>query len=374
MPKETFRGSFRPHHVLKADAVCGLKKHYKNVLREVVGYLDMLASNDAERFVFASVPDIVKHCNKYSQGRAPYRQRQVENALEFLRAQLVISGRIERPRFGTVRSGFIVTPHDSLCVRTKNCCEFKGAGFVSGTKFQTKPGAHCWWWIQDDAAAMLQHDGSNAVQRAFNDGDNHEPAVQPAVSPAVKAAVSPAVSNENSCGEGCGEGCGTEFVQAMENKGSSGITEKVLPTFAESFAAPSLVNLSTVQTELSVDEVRYATNVSASSTKSMNDETIGQHFGIPWLPTDDFSDVTDGVLNTDTKQWEEFGYEGIRNLRDCCNDVIREFAEQLYHGRETHALIMNLAMQRFNATQGNVPSSWLKVMTTLREGANTGAP
>ena len=378
MPKETFRDSFRPHHVLKTDAVCGLKKHYKNVLREVVGYLDLLASNDAERFAFASVPNITKHCNKFSKGRAPYQQRQVENALEFLREQFVISGRIERKRLGTVRSGFIVTPHDALCARTKNCCEFKGAGFVPGTKFQTKPGARCWWWVRDDAAAMPQHSDSNAggdraVSTTVTNSTNHETAaslaVRAAAIPAVGPAVRAAVLNQKSGVQGCGEGCGTTSLQAKETQSDYPAGTKVFPTFCASTGAPNLVNHSTVKAEVSViavDDGNQGVSAEASS-KSMNDETIGQHFGVPWLPTDSFIDITEGVLNTDTKQWDDFGYESIRNLRDCCNDVIREFAEQPYLGRETHALVMDLAMQRFNGTHGKVPTSWFKVMTTLRK-------
>jgi hypothetical protein len=131
----------------------------------------------------------------------------------------------------------------------------------------------------------------------------------------------------------------------------------------------SLSHLS-VEAEPTVDEVKDA---GASSLKSMNDETIGQHFDLPWgiLGKQDFSDVTDGILNTDTKQWKEFGYESIHDLRDCCNDVIREFAAQPYQGQKTNAWIMDLAMKRFNGKHGNVPSSWLKVMTTLRAYANT---
>ena len=375
MPKETFRDSFRPHHVLKTDAVCGLKKHYKNVLREVVGYLDMLAGNDPERFAFASVPDITKHCNKFSKGGAPYKQRQVENALEFLRAQFVISGRVERQRLGLLRSGFIVTPHDALCLRAKNCCEFKGAGFVPGTKFQTMPGARCWWWVQDDAAAMPQNNdnagGDRAVSTTDTNSTNHETAASPAVRaaaiPAVGPAVRAAVLNQESGVQGCGEGCGTTSLQATETQSDYPAGTKVFPTFCESTGAPNLVNHSTVEAEVSViavDDGNQGINAEASS-KSMNEETIGQHFDVPW-PQVNFSAITDGVLNTDTKQWEQFGIEAERQLLDFCNEAIRKFSEQQYQGQKTNAMLMDAAMKRYNGAHGKVPSSWLKVISLLR--------
>lgn len=368
MAKETFRDSFKPHHLLKSDAVCSLKKHYLNVLREVVGYLELLASNDPQRFVWPSVPDIVKHCTKYSKGRTPYEQHQVENALRFLRDQNVISRRVERERLGVMRRGFIVTPHDSLCVRTKNCCEFKGQLKASGN-WEAEAGIPGTWWAVPTVYPAVST------------------AVHPAVITAAMAAVSPAVSNAKSCVEGCGEGCGTESPQNADGQTSYQIDEKVLPTFSESSGAPSLVNHSSVATEVTVptDSAERRGQDTARSLKSMNDETgghvqgmkesktIGQHFGIQvanngtkfvWF--DDFELVTDGELNDETKQWQEWGYENQIVLRDLCRNLVCELSEQPYEGRKTNAFIMDAAMKRFIKQHGRVPAAWLKVMNDLR--------
>src|SRR5580658_5315537 len=65
MRNKTNRGSQGYNRIV--DIVDGkpctkLKRHYCDCPREVIGYLEVLAENDPERFVFASVPDIVKHC------------------------------------------------------------------------------------------------------------------------------------------------------------------------------------------------------------------------------------------------------------------------------------------------------------------------
>jgi len=388
---DKFGRSFRPVVVLKNDEVCSLKRHYRGVLREVIGYLDKLAGNDPQRFVFATVKDIVRHCNKFSQGRAPYQQRAVEYALAFLRKQHLISRPVKRPRLGVMYQGFIVTPHDSLAMREKGCCDFKGQLGAPGA-WQAEAGLPGSWWAgpgslpAGNATAMPQHADSNAgddraVTTTVTDSnagaDQHSAARSAgfsAVNSAVFSAVQSAVSNQNSCGTQCGNQCGTEAPQVADDSSNYKGDEKVSPTFSENSPAPNRVNHLTVGTELTVKTENNAAQkaeTSGASPKGMNDETIGQHFGIPWLPIDSFSDVTDDVLNTDTKQWDDFGYEAIRNLRDCCNDVIREFAEQPYQGRKTNALVMDLAMKRFTGAHGKVPTSWLKVMTTLRGAVNT---
>jgi hypothetical protein len=127
--KKPIRGnqSFTRIVPLKDGAVCpGLKRHYRNCAREVVGYLDSLAANDAERFVWPSVPTIVKHCNLRRKIKKPYRQRQVEYVLNFLRKQLILSEQLERVRGGAVRQGWILSHHDAVTVVENDCCDFQG--------------------------------------------------------------------------------------------------------------------------------------------------------------------------------------------------------------------------------------------------------
>src|SRR6266446_906841 len=139
---KTFRDSVVPVVRLKPDETCSIKRHFRNVLREVIGYLDKLASNDAERFVWASVPDITRHCNKFRKEKEPYGQRQVEYAIEIFRELRTVSKPVERVRLGVKRSGFIVAPHDGQYATFGKECrfvQFRGRWKSSG------PGGAIWW-------------------------------------------------------------------------------------------------------------------------------------------------------------------------------------------------------------------------------------
>lgn len=143
MNKE-FPRSLLPYTLRTADAPCNFKHHGRGVVREVLGYLDRLAENDRERFIWPGVDNILKNCKRY-KGK-PYSKRSVEYALTFLRRTHIISRRMERPRGGVLRSGFIVTPHDSLFIRTKNLCEYGGRLKAPG-RWRRDPETHSWYWL-----------------------------------------------------------------------------------------------------------------------------------------------------------------------------------------------------------------------------------
>ena len=123
-----FRRSFRITRVLRTEDICSLKLHFAGAAREVVGFLDKLAANDPERFVWCEVDAIVKHCRRYKAHA--YNKRVVEYVLTFLRGQHIISAHLTRKRrvgsYVREMPGFIVAPHDALAVRKKNHCEFVG--------------------------------------------------------------------------------------------------------------------------------------------------------------------------------------------------------------------------------------------------------
>jgi len=98
------------------------------------------------------------------------------------------------------------------------------------------------------------------------------------------------------------------------------------------------------------------------------DETIGQHFGTQpvWV---DIESISDGQMNLVV--WEKVDEGTRRNLLDCCNGVIEEFAAQPYSGRETNALLMDMAAKRFNTKHGEYPKCWLKVLHDLKRVTNT---
>ena len=102
------------------------KSHFLNVEREVIGYLELLAAlHPTKRFAFASVNNVLTHCNKYRKSQ-PYSKAAVEKALHHIR-DLGIIARIENMEWrGTVYRGFLVLPHESGCRAVDGKCKFLG--------------------------------------------------------------------------------------------------------------------------------------------------------------------------------------------------------------------------------------------------------
>src|SRR5271169_2773251 len=93
--QRSFSGSFQ--RVSQWQPCYQLAHHYRGAMREVVGFLDLLAANDPERFVFCGVDAIVKHCKKY-QSKNLHGKRWVEKVLAELRRRNVVSKALTRIR------------------------------------------------------------------------------------------------------------------------------------------------------------------------------------------------------------------------------------------------------------------------------------
>jgi hypothetical protein len=180
----------------KAPGNCRLKDHFFGGHREVIGYLDMLASRDKERFVFPHVPTIVAHCKKY-QTKELHGQSWVEKILRDLRRWHIISTRVTRVRNYKELRGVIVAPHAALTERKPaatatgkgTVCVYVGQRWSVGRwerkeiKTTTPDGRKVWTIVPVSWA------GGNAVSGAA------EAAVSSAVDGAAHSAVSSAVES-----------------------------------------------------------------------------------------------------------------------------------------------------------------------------------
>jgi hypothetical protein len=132
-----FQESFIREVDLEAGEFCDYKRHFKNVVREVIGYLESQAGKNDSRFCWAFIRTICKRCNQYQKNRKPYSQRQVERALKFLE-QLGVIVRIRKMKWrGGIVHGYIVSYHDSGCFRVGDKCIFHRGGltgFLTGWK------------------------------------------------------------------------------------------------------------------------------------------------------------------------------------------------------------------------------------------------
>src|SRR5581483_4589331 len=117
---------------------CKLKNHFAGAMREVVGFLDLLASRRADRFVFARPDAIAKRCKKY-QTKELHGKRWVQKILAELRRRGVISEPVVRLHDLVPRRGFFVATHQALCCRhsrtdangTASVCFMLGRGTVA---------------------------------------------------------------------------------------------------------------------------------------------------------------------------------------------------------------------------------------------------
>lgn len=142
----SFAGSFC--RVTHDKEKCGLKNHYRGAMREVVGFLDMLAANDPERFVYCGVNAIQQHCKKY-QSQKLHTKSWAEKLLAELRRRHVVSGRLVRVRRHEEVVGFIVAPHSCLTeLMADGSCIFRGPVRMCGRWQRTGdagPGSVLYW-------------------------------------------------------------------------------------------------------------------------------------------------------------------------------------------------------------------------------------
>jgi len=158
-----------PERPLPKNKRCELCFHYgeASVLRQVSHAVDMLARNNDQRLVYASVGALRLLCWHYRDGKKHSHPsvRAVKYALAFLRKQGIISdrkvrltlsyrGRIRQVKTrehlqdgGRTRSGFIVVEHDRIAKRddyTETCTITNCEGYrvaVRGASWTVNPNA-----------------------------------------------------------------------------------------------------------------------------------------------------------------------------------------------------------------------------------------
>jgi len=142
-----FPRSLHPKELRTTDADCNYKTHCRGVVREVIGYLELRAKDDVDRFVWFSIDHLIEKCHRYKGPK--YGERAVKYALKFLRQNHIISKRLTRTRQGVAREGVIVAPHAALFAREGRMCSFVGRlkRGTTGT-WQRDPETRSWFWVR----------------------------------------------------------------------------------------------------------------------------------------------------------------------------------------------------------------------------------
>lgn len=125
-----FATSFHRKIEITEGLAHALKNHFSGVLREVVGYLELQAQRNPDRFAFPEIEDIVEHCKRFKQPKSNYSLAWVKYALKEFRERGIISKRFQRwfdgDKIGKMRYGFYVAPVDALVVEEDGHFVFKG--------------------------------------------------------------------------------------------------------------------------------------------------------------------------------------------------------------------------------------------------------
>jgi len=381
--------SFTKTVPLETGETCqSLRDHYRFCAREVVGYLESLLEifPDQERFVFAQVPTIVEHCNKFRKQKEPYGRRQINYVLTMLRRQRVIVD-AERFRRGSMRRGWIVAPHSAVTIVENGCCDLLGQRHWE-RKIETEPdpaqpgqrrlkkiGPVLWPDSSDspavasDALAMPSHGAGNAgapvVEPTLNDGTTVvQPVIRAEVQPAVQPAVQGSVQGKTASVQGT--------VQWQSSKLSAQTHEE--ETTCETGMNASRVSrvnraVETVITGLTAPEKNVSgAFVSLHTTDQKQPhpvvETIEMHFGTLSM---DMDMITDGTFQESVAQ-RVLDEEVLEKLLDLCDEIILEMWPCPYLGRKTHGDIMGRAMGRYTEeTSLEVPKYWYPIAKQLRE-------
>jgi hypothetical protein len=395
--------SFTKSVPLKPGETChSLKRHYKNCYREVVGFLDMLAAKDVERFAWPRVSGIVKRCNKYRKNKERYKQRQVKYVLAMLHCEPVVITDAERVRGGALRRGWLMAPHSALTLVENGCCDLIGQRHwerqIETEPDPDKPGHRQLkkigpiLWPESsggpapvcDALAVPSHSTGNAVATKNVEstgsslaGAKLEPSlthVQPMLNPdttvsaaVIRAAVHGAVhgsvhSKTPSVHSAVHSTECTLRAQSLEEK-------PICETAASaSRGQPCKSTEKTVITVIAGPEKNNAPGAVSLNTTDQNlkPETITQHFGS--VATGEWISVITGGTFESTEESEQFDRRDLSILIRLCEAIIQEWGQRYYLGLKTHGDIMAEAMGRFTKKEkANVPKYWYPIAKRLRE-------
>jgi hypothetical protein len=119
--------SFRPTVRLRGKG-CALHRHFRRSLKQVISYLEKLAENDPERFVWPGVENISQHARDWSadpsgQAGCVFSVRQVQRNLRRLEGASILVP-AKRYRGGCRRSGWVVREHPHIDDEQTSCSLF----------------------------------------------------------------------------------------------------------------------------------------------------------------------------------------------------------------------------------------------------------
>ncbi len=371
-----------------------VKRHCKGALKHVVGSLYTHAALDptGKGFVFSSPKALLKSINK----KHPMSRRTFFSALAEARSLHIVSEySLRRVRHHKLLMGMFVTHPEALCVRDGSYSVFKGKiDPPPRGRWREENGVTYWAGTSTLSAKIrLRRERSNApplhsdctpiapplhsdcTAAALKHRKNSTPDCTAKKEEKVTGeTVQPSANDEHirnaECNDQCSDQntlrseCRAELIEPHERVeldelvephelGDQGKTEK--QTLSESLGS----------------SFQRHEDEKGGDQREGHEETVLQHFDdFPVFST--LAEVSGERLNLRTNEWAEFGTDNQYSLLRLCNQILVEIAKEPWAGDATLARIMDQAATRFIRSNGNVPKSWLKVRSDLRDGkANT---
>jgi hypothetical protein len=232
--------SAKPLVPLKKSEACSLKRHFSGCARQVVSYLDILAGNDPDRFVWIRVGEIVKHCKNYAKKNndgkpTNYGKSAVEKALKDLRDAGILSYpekvQLHIRRGYTVDECFVLAPHAALTVREEDGCRMVGPGRAPGTTWAAIKGNV--WYVEKGSKNRLESTVTFTVGSTVPSTDRSMDAST------VQSTDASTVSNEKNGLEEYGTEYGHKSGDTVELTENSVEVKKVFREFSEGERVPN---------------------------------------------------------------------------------------------------------------------------------------
>lgn len=346
---------------------CSLKRHFKGCLRQVIGFLDLLAARDPERFVWATPQAIQERARKWKDGGSTYVRSQIYLCLQ-LAEQFHIIEPAERMRGGYLRKGHIVVAHDAIT---------------------SLDGRTCTLWPNTDVRNRFAGDPPQPFSSAKSDKNP----------PLIGQQNSPIGQKQILIGQLIGQNHDSDrtanrtpdrtqkSAQAHEGVGETGNDDAALSAGLSEVlqgSSPVIPVKSSLVKESPVYEPAGACAPPLTHTgdlthsgslrspggngKTLTDshDTLGDRLHLRGLTVSEtIQAVTDGEFDISYLD----RYKDTDLLADCCVAAADEYEAELYRGRWSLAAVMGLAMELLRERHNvDAPRGWLPVMKRLRQG------
>src|SRR5882762_6975900 len=347
--------SVRPEVRLRGKP-CSLKRHFTGCLRQVVGYLDMLATHDPERFVWCSVENIQRHARKWKTG-VTYSRWQIFFCLREAKELGVLTS-ATRTRHGIHRRGFIVTSHDALipgvvpdnpgCVLDFKPHSDEGQTTLRNSQTTLEKGQTTLPTTLDSRSdhtadhTAVHTEKSQQVTEKESDSSDTDAVLDEALDEVRRGLALLALSSQP-----CKESPGKKEPTETENE-------------IEEVPVKSKTPMRPCTSSFNAD----MTDKTQTRGHGKADKTIGDEISIEYaVGAEIIEAITDGEFDTEALA----NYTSTADLVESCIKAHAEMTAQPYLGRKSYADVMGGAMKILRAKyDADAPRGWLPVMKALR--------